>query len=172
MVGPLMATLTPDLSELGWVIEIKFGPTNHLICVVVRGWAFAPSLAVRFRFTPYCFKLTRSQCVAFGSLIGRCFYVRLFLRFLSLYLGAPIAGVLLTSNYIWWIPALFAGVSWPWLSVSPCTSTLINLGHRSLHWSVPWCILSCGSYLSEVRCKERNWIVSQVPRPVCWPTPR
>ncbi|KAG1748489.1 MFS general substrate transporter [Suillus paluster] len=54
---PLMATLTPDLSELG----ARMG-----IAVFIGG---------------------------FGSLIG-----------------PPISGALLTSNYIWWIPALFSGM--------------------------------------------------------------
>jgi len=31
---------------------------------------------------------------------------------LKLYLGAPISGALLSSNYTWWKPALFSGVSW------------------------------------------------------------
>ncbi|KAG1733960.1 major facilitator superfamily domain-containing protein [Suillus lakei] len=53
---PLMADLTPDLSELG----ARMG-----ICFCLSG---------------------------FGSLIG-----------------TPISGALLTSNYIWWIPALFSG---------------------------------------------------------------
>ncbi|KAG2152588.1 major facilitator superfamily domain-containing protein [Suillus bovinus] len=54
---PLMADLTPDLSELG----ARMG-----ICFCLSG---------------------------FGSLIG-----------------TPISGALLTSNYTWWIPALFSGV--------------------------------------------------------------
>ncbi|KAG2149283.1 major facilitator superfamily domain-containing protein [Suillus clintonianus] len=58
MIAPLVATLTPDLSELG----ARMG-----ICFFISG---------------------------FGSLIG-----------------TPISGALLTSNYIWWIPALFSGVS-------------------------------------------------------------
>ncbi|OJA21397.1 hypothetical protein AZE42_01919 [Rhizopogon vesiculosus] len=57
MVAPLMATLTPDISELGG----RMG-----ICSFMSG---------------------------FGSLIG-----------------TPIAGALLTSNYIWWMPDLFAGI--------------------------------------------------------------
>ncbi|KAG1749131.1 major facilitator superfamily domain-containing protein [Suillus paluster] len=58
MVAPLMATLTPDLSELG----ARMG-----ICFFIAG---------------------------FGSLIG-----------------TPISGALLTSNYTWWIPALFSGIA-------------------------------------------------------------
>jgi hypothetical protein len=54
---PLMADLTPDLSELG----ARMG-----ICFCMSG---------------------------FGILIG-----------------TPISGALLTSNYIWWIPALFSGI--------------------------------------------------------------
>ncbi|KAG2120295.1 major facilitator superfamily domain-containing protein [Suillus cothurnatus] len=57
MVAPLVATLTPDLSELG----ARMG-----ICFFISG---------------------------FGSLIG-----------------TPISGALLTSNYTWWIPAVFSGV--------------------------------------------------------------
>ncbi|KAG1754141.1 major facilitator superfamily domain-containing protein [Suillus lakei] len=57
MVAPLVATLTPDLSELG----ARMG-----ICFFISG---------------------------FGSLIG-----------------TPISGALLTSNYTWWIPALFSGI--------------------------------------------------------------
>ncbi|OJA21406.1 hypothetical protein AZE42_01920, partial [Rhizopogon vesiculosus] len=57
MLAPLVATLTPDISELGGRMGI------------------AASIS------------------GFGSLIG-----------------TPIAGALLTSNYIWWMPALFAGI--------------------------------------------------------------
>ncbi|KAG1724549.1 major facilitator superfamily domain-containing protein [Suillus lakei] len=57
MLGPLMATLTPDPSELGGWMGISF---------FIGG---------------------------FGSLIG-----------------TPISGALLTSNYIWWKPALFSGI--------------------------------------------------------------
>ncbi|KAG2348595.1 MFS general substrate transporter [Suillus weaverae] len=57
MVAPLVATLTPDLSELG----ARMG-----ICFFISG---------------------------FGGLIG-----------------TPISGALLTSNYTWWIPAVFSGV--------------------------------------------------------------
>ncbi|KAG1774219.1 major facilitator superfamily domain-containing protein, partial [Suillus placidus] len=52
MVAPLVATLTPDLSEL-------------------------------------------------GARMGICFFIS----------GTPISGALLTSNYTWWIPAVFSGVS-------------------------------------------------------------
>ncbi|KAG1796829.1 major facilitator superfamily domain-containing protein [Suillus plorans] len=57
MMAPLVATLTPDLSELG----ARMG-----ICFFISG---------------------------FGGLIG-----------------TPISGALLTSNYTWWIPAVFSGV--------------------------------------------------------------
>lgn len=33
--------------------------------------------------------------------------------------GTPISGALLTSNYTWWIPAVFSGVSWLWLLFFP-----------------------------------------------------
>ncbi|KAG1804260.1 MFS general substrate transporter [Suillus subaureus] len=62
MVAPLVAILTPDLSELG----ARMG-----IC------AFVPFLA------------SDSNSLT----------------------GTPISGALLTSNYIWWIPAVFSGVS-------------------------------------------------------------
>jgi len=58
IVGPLMATLTHDPSELG-------------------GW-----MGIGFFLG------------GFGSLIG-----------------TPISGALLTSNYIWWRPALFSGIA-------------------------------------------------------------
>ncbi|KAG1842636.1 major facilitator superfamily domain-containing protein [Suillus subalutaceus] len=58
MVGPLVATLTPDLSELG---------ARMSICFFIGG---------------------------FGGLIG-----------------TPISGALLTSNYTWWIPAVFSWVA-------------------------------------------------------------
>jgi MFS family permease len=57
MVSPLVAALTPDLSELGARMSIYF---------FISG---------------------------FGGLIG-----------------PPISGALLTSNYTWWIPAVFSGV--------------------------------------------------------------
>ncbi|KAG0693803.1 major facilitator superfamily domain-containing protein [Suillus ampliporus] len=58
ILAPLMANLTPDLSELG----ARMG-----ICFLMSG---------------------------FGTLIG-----------------TPISGALLTSNYTWWIPALFSGIT-------------------------------------------------------------
>ncbi|KAG2058344.1 MFS general substrate transporter [Suillus hirtellus] len=58
MGPPLMALLTPDLSELGWVQWCRF-----------------------------------------------------LLHMLTRYPGTPICGALLTTSYIWWIPAVFSGVS-------------------------------------------------------------
>ncbi|OJA14266.1 hypothetical protein AZE42_11049 [Rhizopogon vesiculosus] len=57
MTAPLLATLVPDVSELGARMGITF---------FVNG---------------------------FGFLIG-----------------PPISGALLTSNYTWWVPALFSGI--------------------------------------------------------------
>ncbi|KAG2049558.1 MFS general substrate transporter [Suillus hirtellus] len=83
MVGPLVAVLTPDPSELGGWMGI---------CFFVGG---------------------------FGSLIG-----------------TPISGVLLTSNYTWWKPALFSGVSWLWF-LFYCSIDSDDLDHSSPHWLVP-----------------------------------
>lgn len=58
--------------------------------------------------------------VGFGSLIGDCSnVVSCFNSILTLYPGTPISGALLTSNYTWWIPGLFSGVSRPSLLFSP-----------------------------------------------------
>ncbi|KAG1731633.1 uncharacterized protein EDB91DRAFT_1153768 [Suillus paluster] len=73
-------------------------------------------------------KLARAQFAGFGTLIGRCFYDILCFGFrvLKSLPNNPHTRRSATSNYNWWIPAVFSGATYTMMPLFAFKSTLIH----------------------------------------------
>ncbi|KAG1801265.1 major facilitator superfamily domain-containing protein [Suillus variegatus] len=96
----IVATIACGVLNLGFIGLSNLG--SAIVLGVIYGYFAGLYIGV---WTPLIADLT-SDPSELGARMGISFFVSGF----GILIGTPIAGALLTSNYIWWIPALFSGV--------------------------------------------------------------
>ncbi|KAG2076074.1 MFS general substrate transporter [Suillus decipiens] len=92
----------------GGVLILGMIGLSSLVSVVVLGviYGYFAGLYIAM-MAPLAATLT-PDLSELGARMGICFFISGGVNYLT---GTPISGALLTSNYTWWIPAVFSGVS-------------------------------------------------------------
>jgi len=79
---------------------------NSLASVVALGICYGYFAGMYIAMLAPLMAILTSDISELGARMGVCFFISGF----GALIGTPIAGALLTSNYIWWMPGLFAGM--------------------------------------------------------------